>query len=168
MFGGGYVMLPLLTRELVHKYKWMTDEEVLEIFSISQMTPGTIAINIATFIGHKKAGITGAIAATVGLIIPSLICVTLIYYFFNSAFENLYVQKAFMGIRACLIAMILVAVTKLFKSGIKGHLPILIFLLAMVALFLGFQPVLIIVIGFIVGLLIWWIIPECKNRYSKK
>lgn len=166
MFGGGYVMLPLLTRELVEKHKWMSDEEVLEIFSISQMTPGTIAINIATFIGHKKAGIAGAIAATVGLIIPSLICVTLIYYFFNSAFENIYVQKAFMGIRACLIAMILVAVTKLFKSGIKGHLPLLMFLAAMAALFLGFQPVLIILIGLVLGLLIWWFIPELKKRLS--
>lgn len=167
MLGGGYVMLPLLTREIVQKHGWMTDEEILEIFSISQMTPGTIAINIATFIGHKKAGILGAIIATIGLIIPSLVCVTLIYYFFNNAFDNIYVQKAFMGIRACLIAMIIVAVTKLFKSGIKGHLPVLLFLIAMTALFLGVQPVLIILTGFILGLSIWWLIPKCIKRFIK-
>lgn len=164
MFGGGYVMLPLLSRELVEKKQWMSDEEVLEIFSISQMTPGTIAINIATFIGHKKASIAGAIVSTVGLIIPSLVCVTVIYYFFNSAFDNIYVQKAFMGIRACLIAMILVAVYKLFKTGIKGHLPFFLFLLAITALILGIQPVVIILAGLVLGLVIWWLLPLIKNK----
>ena len=83
-FGGGYAMIPLIEREIIYNKKWIDKDELLEIISISQMTPGPIAINAATFIGKKRMGILGSIAATLGVISPSLLVIILISIFLAS------------------------------------------------------------------------------------
>ena len=164
LFGGGYAMIPILERNLVVKKKWLTNDELLEIMSVSQMTPGTIAINAATYIGYKRAGIWGGLLASAGVIVPSLVCVTLLLFVLNNHLDNTYLVKVFTGVRACLAAMILQSVYKLFKSGIKGHVPFLIFLAALAALLTGMHPIYVILLGAVVGLSWKWLLPRFKSK----
>ena len=83
-FGGGLTMLPILERELIDSRKWITSEELLDYYAIAQSTPGIIAVNVSTFVGHKQAGIPGAFFATLGMISPSIIIITLIAEFIAS------------------------------------------------------------------------------------
>ena len=83
-FGGGYAMLPILQREVVEKNKWATDEELMDYYAIGQCTPGVIAVNTATFIGQKNKGIMGGVMATLGVVTPSLIIITLIAAFISN------------------------------------------------------------------------------------
>ncbi|MCU4162637.1 chromate transporter [Carboxylicivirga caseinilyticus] len=169
MFGGGYAMIPILEKELVEKKQWISNDELLEIMSLSQMTPGTIAINLATFIGSKRNGIWGGILASLGIIVPSLICVTTLYFMMDSQMSNEYLVKVFTGIRACLAAMIFHSVYKLFRSGIKSHIPFLMFTLAIIALLIGLHPIYVILIGAMFGFVWKWIIPSLrKNQESIK
>ena len=77
-FGGGYAMLPILQREIVEKKKWTTDEELMDYFAVGQCTPGVIAVNTATFIGQKMKGILGGIVATLGVVFPSLLIISIL------------------------------------------------------------------------------------------
>ena len=86
-FGGGYAMLPMIQKEIVEQRKWATEEEVMDYFAIGQCTPGVIAVNTATFIGYKRKGILGGIAATAGVVFPSIIIVTIIAAFLNNFAE---------------------------------------------------------------------------------
>lgn len=104
--GGGYVMLPMLRSELVEKRGWADDRELLDYYAIGQATPGIIAINTATFIGFKRCGIAGAVAATAGMVTPSLIIILLIAALIPAIQANPFVQKAFKGIRVA-VAMLL-------------------------------------------------------------
>ncbi|MBL3657105.1 chromate transporter [Fulvivirga sediminis] len=151
MFGGGYAMIPLLEQELIQKRKWISNDDLLEIISFSQMTPGTIAINAATYIGNEQGKTWGGLVASLGIIFPSLLIISLVYHLAGSHFDLPWLQNAFLGIRACLVAMIGKSVFKLFKSGIKGNVSIAIFLLALIALLIGAHPILIIILGGIVG-----------------
>lgn len=166
MFGGGYAMLPLLERELIENRKWITQEELLDVLSLSQMTPGTIAINAATHIGSKQAGIIGGLVASFGIVLPSLLIVTIIYQFFGQDFENEYVQKAFFGIRACLVALIGHSLYKMFKTGVKGMFAYAIFAIAFVLLLLGLNPILVILFAGISGIAIGVLMP--KNKFINK
>ncbi len=159
LFGGGYAMIPLLERDLVQKKQWMSSEELLEMMSVSQMTPGTIAINLATYIGQKQLGVWGGILASFGIIVPSLVCVTALYYLMDAQMSNTYLVKVFTGIRACLAAMILHSTYKLFKAGIKGHVPFLIFLGTLAALIFGLHPIYAILLGALVGFIWKCLIP---------
>ena len=78
-FGGGYAMLPMIKKEVVERHGWATDQEILDYFAISQVTPGVIAVNTATFVGYKIAGIAGAISATLGVIFPSIVILNAVY-----------------------------------------------------------------------------------------
>lgn len=125
-FGGGYAMLPILQRELVDKRAWVTMDEILDYFAIGQCTPGVIAVNVSTFVGYKRKGIVGAIAATSGFILPSLIIISAIAGLLN-AFSSLpWIQRAFAGIRVAVGALILDAVIKLYKGAVKGAAGIVI------------------------------------------
>ena len=98
-FGGGYAMIPLLQAELVRKKKWSSDEELMDYYCIGQSTPGIIAINVATFIGYKRARSTGAVVATLGMVSPSLIIIMSLAHVLNLYMDNPYVAHAFAGIR---------------------------------------------------------------------
>ena len=105
-FGGGYAMIPLIHREAAEKNNWVTDEEIIEMLAISESTPGPIAINSATFVGYKVAGFWGAAFATLRVIIPSLVIITVIAFFLRSFSEYKAVRYAFTGIRAGVAALV--------------------------------------------------------------
>ena len=111
-------MLPLLVSEIVNKRGWATESEILDYYSIGQLTPGIIAVNTATFVGHKKKGFFGALVATIGLIIPSLVIIIVIANFLSQFNDNIYVQKAFRGIRISVCALIIVSIVKLAKKAL--------------------------------------------------
>lgn len=117
-FGGGYAMLPILQRDIVNKNGWATDDELLDYFAIGQCTPGIIAVNTATFIGYKQKGVLGGIAATLGVIFPSVVIISIIAAFVTNFAELPVVKYAFNGIRVCVCVLILNAVVKLSKGSL--------------------------------------------------
>ncbi|MBR2033557.1 MAG: chromate transporter, partial [Alphaproteobacteria bacterium] len=126
-FGGGYAMLPLLKAETVQKRGFLTEEELLDLYSIGQCTPGIIAINVATFIGYRQKGVWGAIFATLGMVLPSLIIIVLIATILKQYMYNRYVAYAFAGIRICVVALIADIVYELWKKNIKIASDVIIF-----------------------------------------
>ena len=119
MFGGGYAMLPILQREVVDNKKWATAEQLADYYAVGQCTPGVIAVNTATFIGSQQAGIAGGVAATLGVVTVPAILILIIAAFLSSFMDSVIVAHAFSGIRACVTALILASVVKLFKGSVK-------------------------------------------------
>lgn len=132
-FGGGYAMLPMLQREIVERYQWATEEELADYYAIGQCTPGIITVNTATFIGYRRAGVVGGMIATLGVIVPSLVIVTMIAAFLINFAELPVVQYAFEGIRVCVCVLILQAVRKMWKSAVIDKASFLIFGLVFLA-----------------------------------
>lgn len=151
-FGGGYAMLPILQREVVEKKGWATDEELSDYYAIGQCTPGIIAVNTATFIGHKYKGIPGGILTTLGVIFPSIVIISVIAAFLSNFADIPVVRHALNGVNACVVALIANSVIKLGKSSIKDHVTAGIFLAALVlAFFFGLSPVIIVVCAGLAG-----------------
>ncbi len=151
-FGGGYAMLPILQREIVENKHWGTEEELMDYYALGQVTPGMIAVNVATFIGCKLKGFWGGVFATVGVITPSMIIITVIALFLSQFEENPYVAHAFSGIRACVCVLIMDAVLKLGKKSVKDKRTLLIFLaILLIALFVPISPVFSVVVAGIAG-----------------
>ena len=117
-FGGGYAMLPILERELVTKRQWTTMDDLRDYFSIGQCTPGIISLNVSTFIGQKRCGVKGAIAATVGFLTGPIIIILIIASFLKNFATLEIVQHAFAGIRVCVCVLILQAVLRLWKKSV--------------------------------------------------
>lgn len=153
-FGGGYAMLPILEREVVENKGWATEEELLNYFAVGQCTPGIIAVNTATFIGYKYKGISGGIFATAGVIFPSLVIIIILAAFLQNFAEIPFVIKAFAGIRAVVAALVINAVIKFFKSGVKDLTGFFIFLAAfIIAGILGISSIYVVIGALIVGLI---------------
>ena len=129
-FGGGYAMLPILKNEAVEKQKWISEEELLNYYSIGQCTPGIIAVNAASFIGYKLRGVAGLISATLGVISPSLIIIMIVAALLSRYMDNQYVQWAFGGIRISVIALIINTVIDMWKKGVKDIRGYIVFLCA--------------------------------------
>ena len=127
-FGGGYAMLPILQREVVENKGWATEEELTDYFAIGQCTPGVIAVNTATFIGQKNKGIPGGILATLGVVFPSLVIISLLAGVITAFSHLAWVNHAFGGIRVCVCVLILNAVVKLFKKAVIDKPTMVIFL----------------------------------------
>ena len=152
-FGGGYAMLPILQREIVDNRHWATDEELTDYFAIAQCTPGAIAVNTATFIGQKYCGVIGGIAATLGVIFPSLVIITLLAGVISTFSHLPAVINAFAGIRVCVCVLILNAVLKLWKSAVKGRLGLIIFCaVTLGSLFFDISPVIFVLISAAIGI----------------
>ena len=115
-FGGGYAMIPLIQKEVVESKKWITDEDILDIFAIAESTPGPIAINSATFIGYKIAGVWGSFFATLGVVLPSFVIISVISLVLREFSEIQAVQFAFRGIRAGVLALIFKALISMYKQ----------------------------------------------------
>lgn len=154
-FGGGYAMLPMLERELVTKRNYVTMEEIMDYFAVGQCTPGIIAVNTATFIGFKRKGISGGIFATVGVITPSVIIVTLLASVLQLIAGNEIAANAFAGISVAVCALIVQAILKLIKSGIKDAFTLGITLAAFIAsFFFGVSPIIVILVTAVIGVII--------------
>ncbi|NLY09941.1 MAG: chromate transporter [Tissierellia bacterium] len=153
-FGGGYAMLPIIQREIVERKHWVTEEEVLDYYAIGQSTPGVIAVNTATFVGYKLKGVLGAIACTVGVVLPSFIIISLLAGLITSISGMEIVQHAFAGIRVAVCALVTQAVVRLAVKSVKDLLTAIIALLAFAAVALmNISPLWIVVISIVFGLL---------------
>lgn len=119
-FGGGYAMIPLIQNEAVEKRHWVTDDDILEVVAIAESTPGPIAINSATFVGYKAAGVLGSACATLGVVLPSFVIILLLSFVLQQ-FQNVQaVQYAFNGIRAGVLALLVKALWTMYKKSPKG------------------------------------------------
>lgn len=154
-FGGGYAMLPILQRELVEKRHWTTEEDLMDYYAIGQCTPGIIAVNTATFIGNSKAGPLGGLVATLGVVSPSVLIITLISIFLTNFADLAVVKYAFDGIRAAVCVLILDAVIKLGKKSIKDIWCWLIFLVVLlVSLLADISPIWLVIFSGVAGCLL--------------
>lgn len=156
-FGGGYAMLPMLQREVVDRHGWVTEEEMLDYYAIGQCTPGVIAVNTATFVGTKLQGIGGGSVATVAVVLPSVIIITIISTILQNFASYEVVRHAFGGIRVAVAALVVVSVWKLYKKGVKGALGNGIFAasLLLVAIF-GISPVWVVLAALVLGVVRTW------------
>ena len=156
-FGGGYAMLPILEREVVTNNNWTTSEQMLDYYAIGQCTPGVIAVNVSTFIGYKKRGILGSIVATFGVIFPSIVIITALASVLKMFQENIYVKKAFEGIRIAVCALMITAVINLVKKAVSSVGTAIVAVSALLLqLFLGISPVVIVICTITFGLLIFF------------
>ena len=163
-FGGGYAMLPILKKEAVEKQKWITEEELLNYYSIGQCTPGIIAVNAASFIGYKLRKIGGLISATLGVISPSLIIIVLVAALLRQYMDNPYVQQAFGGIRICVIALIINTVWNMWQKGVKNARGYIVFAVAAVLLWcFNLSAIAVVILATAASF-----VPDWRWRRSKK
>ncbi len=154
-FGGGLTMLPLLTREIVEKRKWATEEQLLDYYAVGQCTPGIIAVNTATFIGYYQAGVLGGIIATVGMVTPSIIIIVAVAALLQQFMEYEIVASALMGIRAVVCALLAHTVITLSKKSLVDVVTVVLFILGLVLCFVfDITPIIIVIIGGILGVVV--------------
>ena len=146
-FGGGYAMIPLIQKEAVETNKWITDDDILEIIAIAESTPGPIAINSATFVGYRVAGVLGSAAATLGGVLPSFIIISIIALVLNEFQHIKAVIYAFWGIRAGVLALVLKALINMYKKCKKNVLAYIVMALAFICAAVLGVHVLIIIVG---------------------
>lgn len=155
-FGGGYAMLPFIQKEIVEKNNWISMSEFTDIIGISQMTPGPVAINSATFVGYKINGVIGSIIATLGVITTSFILVTVINKLLDKFKESKLIKAALLGMRPVLIALIIYAFIDLAKEAYVDIKSIIITLIiGAILLSKKVHPILVIVIAAVLGLLFY-------------
>lgn len=153
-FGGGYAMLPMLEKEVVERHHWTTQEQLLDYFAIGQCTPGIIAVNTATFIGYNRRGLLGAVIATLGVVFPSFIIISLISAVLNNFAHIAMVQHAFSGIRVAVCGLILQAVIKLLKSSVKNAMGWILLAVTFLAVVLfDLSPVIVVIAAALTGIL---------------
>ena len=144
-FGGGYAMLPILQREVVENKGWATEEELADWFAIGQCTPGVIAVNTATFAGRKVLGNIGGVVATLGVVFPSLIIISLLAGVITTFAEVAWVKNAFAGIRVCVCVLIFNAVVKLWKKSVVDKKTLALYALILLAsLLTDLSPVIFV------------------------
>ncbi len=152
--GGGYAMIPLMKQELVEKHRYFSSEDFYEMFAISQVTPGPIAVNMATFIGYREAGILGAVFSTVGVMLPSLIIITLISLFFTNITKNIFVHRFFIGILTGVVAEIAFVTIDVWKKSTVDFFYYTVFALSLIEIFiLKINPIYVILIGGALGII---------------
>ena len=153
MFGGGYSMLPLLTRELVEKRGWATEEELLDYFAIAQCAPGAIAVSTATFIGCKRGGALGGAVATLGVVLVPVGIIVLIASLLMQFWHLPLVMSALRGVRVAVAALIVAAVVNLLRSNVRNLFGVVLCVIAfaLVAL-LGQSPIIVVAGAAIAGL----------------
>ncbi len=155
-FGGGLTMLPMLTYELVDKKGWVTQEELMDCYAIGQCTPGIIAVNTATFIGYKRKGVSGGIVATLGMVAPSLVVITIIAMFLTKYMDHPIITHALNGIRGAVCALMLNTVVQLAKKSLVDRKCVVIgVLVLLLALFTELPTIVLVMAAGVAGVLIW-------------
>ena len=150
--GGGYAMIPLLEREVVDKNAWLSKEDFMDIMAVSQATPGLFAINMASHIGNKIGGWKLGAVCSLGVALPSIVCILLIAMFFNAFRDNIYIEKIFRGIRPAVVALIVSPCFSMARTAKldKGTIWIPIVACVLIAFF-GVSPIWIILVAIILG-----------------
>lgn len=164
-YGGGYSVLPLIDDMIVKKAGWLTEEAVADIVSISEISPGPFSLNCASFVGMKVAGLPGAILATAGFLLPSLVIILVLAFFYNKYYSLSYVRQIFAVLNACIIGVLISSAVSLLRNSVfLGNFTgenidiaaLLIFAGSFLAIFkLKCNPVLIIVISAVAGMLVY-------------
>lgn len=168
-FGGGYAMLPMLEREIVTKHKWSTMDEIMDYFAIGQCTPGIIAVNTATFIGFKKKGILGGIVATLGVITPSIIIISLLAGIIDMVAGNKYVEHAFAGISVAVCALLIQAVLKIAKSGVKDIFTAIVAVASFILMLVfDVSPIIIVIISGVAAVIFKAITEKISQKKEEK
>lgn len=166
-FGGGYAMLPILQREAVEKKQWVSNEEIMDYYALSQALPGIIAANVAVFIGYKRRRIPGAVVSALGVVSPCLVIIMTIAAFLANFQDNVYVQHAFAGISICVVALIVNSVISLWKKGVKDGMGLALCMLVFAgAVFTELSPVFYVVGAAAVGIIwqVWRVKREVQGR----
>ncbi|MBQ6465747.1 MAG: chromate transporter [Oscillospiraceae bacterium] len=154
-FGGGYAMIPILEREIVDRHSWATNEELMDYYAVGQCTPGVIAVNTATFIGHKQGGTLGGIIASLGIVFPSVVIITLIAGILTNFADIPAVKSAFAAIRVCVCVLIFNAVLKLWKGAVKDKAALCLFLLVFgLSVFFDISPIVFVLACAIAGIVL--------------
>lgn len=154
-FGGGIAMLPMLKKYLVEDLKYITEDEMLEYFAISQCTPGVIAVNVATFVGYKRAGFWGALTATLGVVTPSFIIIIILAHFINKASSVSWFSKCIKGVNIAVTVLLVRAFLPISKKTIVDIPTFLIFISAFVAIaFFDVSGIYVIVLSGLAGFII--------------
>ncbi len=162
-FGGGYAMISIIENEVVSEKKWLSHDEMMDITVVAESTPGPLAINTATFVGYKTAGVLGAALATTGVVLPSLVIIYVIAMFLENFLAIKWVESAFGGIQAAVAFLIFGAGWKMFRKMKKKALPLTVFGISLAVMFLvkmgvfGFSSIYLILISALVGLVAYGI-----------
>lgn len=155
-FGGGYAMLPMIQKEVIEKYHWATEDEIMDYYAIGQVTPGIIAVNTATFVGYKVKGVIGGIAATLGVVSPSVVIITIIAGLISNFSEIPAVQSALAGIQCAVCVLMFDAVVKLYKKGVKNIPTFAIFAAAfLLSYFTSISTVILVIFAGIAGYVLY-------------
>ncbi|MDD5565908.1 MAG: chromate transporter [Candidatus Omnitrophica bacterium] len=153
-FGGGYAMIPLIEKEIVNKYHWLTMEQFTDLVAIAEMTPGPIAVNSATFVGYKVSKFWGAVGSTAGVVLPSFLIILVVASVFFSIQDNQIVQAAFKGLRPAIFGLIIVAALSIGRVSIADYRSILILVCVVGGiLFLKIHPILALVVSALMGVI---------------
>lgn len=131
-FGGGYAMIPLIQREVVENKKWISDEDILEMVAIAESTPGPIAVNMATFVGYKIGGFVGAMAATLGVVVPSFFIILLVSVAMDVFSSSKIIQDAFRGVRVGVLALIIKVLWSMLSKCDKSIVVFLVIIITFV------------------------------------
>lgn len=160
-FGGGYGMIPVVQREIVDNRKWIDKDKFIDAMAVAQGAPGPMAVNISVYVGYEVKGLVGALVAFLGSVLPSFFIMIFVANFFDAYKNNIYLQKAFIGIRPVVVGLIASAVFSLTKSSRLGREKLLIAGLSVIGIaFFKINPIYLISLG-IVGSILF-------NKYKEK
>ncbi|QVK18701.1 chromate transporter [Mycoplasmatota bacterium] len=176
-FGGGYVMIPLIEKEMVEN-KWIDKKDIADIVAVSQSIPGAVAVNMSLFVGFKIAKKKGAISAVFGCILPSFIIILIIATLLTNIQDEVIVQHAFVGILSAVVALIILSAIKIAKVAILDKVTLFITIITVILLLLGqfltlskvltgILPILLIISGALTGLLIYFFYPKKVRQLFK-
>ena len=161
-FGGGYAMIPIIQEEVTTKRKWISDLEILDVIAISESTPGPIAVNTATYVGYKVAGVLGSIFATLGLALPSFVIIFVISFFYKDFMQWQAIQAIFKGLKVGVILLLINAVIKLKKNVKVNLVGVILFIIALSLMILSsifsfqfnYLSLCLIAFGILVGVIL--------------
>ncbi|WP_313345105.1 chromate transporter [Sedimentibacter sp.] len=154
-FGGGMAMMPILQREIVKDRQWVTDEEVIDYYALSQGLPGILAVNVAAMIGHHRKGLLGDMAASLGTVSPCILIITILTSFISNFRDIEIIQHAFAGITLGATALIFSAIVGLWKKSVIDKICLAVFALTAVIMFVfDISPVILIIISAVIGIVI--------------
>ncbi|MBQ4013985.1 MAG: chromate transporter [Treponema sp.] len=163
-FGGGISMLPIIDRELCQKKGWISQDELVDYYAIGQVTPGIVAVNVATFCGHKQAGTLGGAVATLAVVTPSVIVISLLASSMGAVEQIPVIKKALAGVNVAVAANLSYSVIKFFKKSVVSLFGLALFALAFVLVFFfKFSAVLVIFSSALLGTLIYALYKKPKN-----
>lgn len=149
-FGGGFAMIPLIEREIIERRKWIASEDFMEMLVVAQSAPGPIALNTAVFVGYKMRGYAGALAATLGVVLPSFMVILLVAMFFANVRHNPVVDAAFKGMRPAVVALIVAPMINILR-GMGWWVALIALAVGITVWYFGVSPIILLVAGALVG-----------------